>query len=142
MPVTTNYKPYRDELVDIIKDVGKELIERAEEMVSEDATFIKDFHISIDIPNPREEDPTITWSHSTLCTNFLNRKDPGLGLKSKSVKEEKKATGYWMHEYDPMMGESYVRCSECRYVVRGEGPLFTRAPDTCPGCKASMEPKS
>jgi hypothetical protein len=136
----TNDKSYRDELVDIIKDIGQELVDRAEEMVSEDATFIRDFHISIDIPNSIEKDPTITWSHSTLCTNFLNRKDPGLELKSKSVK--KKATGYWMHQYDPMAGESYVRCSNCHYVVKSDEIGFLRAPDYCPGCKASMEPKS
>jgi Pyruvate/2-oxoacid:ferredoxin oxidoreductase delta subunit len=136
----TNDKPYRDELVDIIKDIGQELIDRAEEMVSEDATFIRDFNINIDIPNPREEDPTITWSHSTLCTNFLNRKDPGLGLKSKSVKE--KATGYWMHEYNAMANESCVRCSNCYYIVKSDEIGFLRAPDTCPGCHATMEPKS
>lgn len=133
----TNDKPYRDELVDIIKDVGKELIERAEEMVSEDATFIRDFHISIDIPNPREEDPTITWSHSTLCTNFLNRKDPGLGLKSKSVKEEKKAR--WMEVFDPISGGTTAKCSNCD---GWSGTSYERTPKTCPYCKAIMEPKS
>ena len=67
-------KKYRDELVDIIKDVGKELINRAEEMVSEDCKMITNFSITIDIPQSMEGPPAITWSTSTLVNEFINRK--------------------------------------------------------------------
>ena len=128
---------YRDELVAIIKDIGQELIDRAEEMVAEDATFIKDFYIDIDIPNPRDEDPTITWHHSTLCTNYLNRRDPGLELKSRSVKEK---TAYWLNNYNRISGEFYVSCSGCDYVVKHKALLdLFEAPDVCPSCKAIMK---
>lgn len=65
---------YREELVAIIKDMGKDLIERAEEMVAEGAKFIGDFHIDIDIPNPMEEAPSITYYTKTFSTNFMDRK--------------------------------------------------------------------
>lgn len=129
---------YRDELVAIIKDIGQELIDRAEEMVAEDATFIKDFHIDIDISNPRDEDPTITWHHSTLCTNYLNRRNPGLELKSRSVEE--KNTAYWMNNYNPIEGAFYVHCSNCEYVVKRDAFVGQfEAPEICPSCKAIMK---
>lgn len=128
---------YRDELVAIIKDIGQELIDRAEEMVAEDATFIKDFHIDIDIPNPRDEDPTITWQHSTLCTNYLNRIDPGLELKSRSVREK---TAYWYPDFDCISGDYYISCSGCEYVIR-RGVFINDQdlPEVCPSCKAIMK---
>jgi hypothetical protein len=64
---------YRDELVQIIKDMGQELINRAEEMVSEDAQFITDFNIMIAIPNPRDELPSITYSGSTFSKVYMDR---------------------------------------------------------------------
>lgn len=64
---------YRDELVAIIKDMGQELIDRAEEMVAPDAKYIGDFNIDINIPNPREEAPSITYSTSTFCFNHNKR---------------------------------------------------------------------
>ena len=74
MSTKVEFETYRDELVQIIKEVGQELIDRAEEMVSEDLNFIKDFHISIDIPNTNEDQPTIAWNASTICKNYLNRR--------------------------------------------------------------------
>lgn len=128
---------YRDELVAIIKDIGQELIDRAEEMVHEDATFIKDFHIDINIPNPRIEDSTITWHHSTLCTNFINRMDPSKGLKSRSVKEN---TAYWTNNFDAISGDFYASCSRCEYTVRrGLFVSMDNLPDVCPFCKAIMK---
>ena len=130
---------YRDELIAIIKDIGQELIDRAEEMVHEDATFIKDFHIDIDIPNPREEDPTITWHHSTLCTNFINRMDPSKGLKSRIIKEEK--TAYWLEHWDPILYVRFVECSDCGHTVtiKGRSESLAYVPDKCPNCNAAIK---
>ena len=123
---------YRDELVAIIKDIGQELIDRAEEMVAEDATFIKDFYIDIDIPNPREEEPTITWRHSTLCTNYINRMDPSRGLKSRCMTPKR---ARWVRVYDPISGGDTAKCSACD---KWSGTSYDRAPKTCPGCNAYM----
>lgn len=41
-------KPYREELVQEIKDVGRDLIDRADELVPKDLHFITGFSIRID----------------------------------------------------------------------------------------------
>lgn len=41
---------YREELIKQIKDVGEELIVRAETLVPEDLDLISDFHIDISFP--------------------------------------------------------------------------------------------
>lgn len=86
MAIKADFKSYRDELVEIIKDCGKELIERAEEMVGEGASYIQDFNINIYIPNPNAEGPTISWDTSTICKNYLNRR---FGLTLKGEQNEK-----------------------------------------------------
>lgn len=136
---STPDKKYRDQLVTLIKDVGQELIDRAEEMVSEDASFIKDFHISIDIPNPHESDPTITWSHSTLCTRAINRMTDAKFRPT--VMDKNKKTGYWLVNYDPRWGRTECKCSECGDVRLYPGPIsFARDyPETCPNCQAEMK---
>lgn len=84
MSNTIRNENYRDELIAIIKDVGKELIERAEEMVAEDASYITDFHIDVDIPQPCEGYPLISWQMETFCTNYHNRVfGTGIELKKK-----------------------------------------------------------
>lgn len=64
---------YRDELVQVIKDIGQEIIDRAESMVGPDVDMIGDFGISIDIPQPMDGPPQLTWSTSVLVKNFYNR---------------------------------------------------------------------
>lgn len=64
MAVNTNVV-YRDQLVEMIKASGQELIERAETMVAKDLELIGDLNIWIRIPNPRDTIPTIEWSIGT-----------------------------------------------------------------------------
>lgn len=64
MAVNTNVV-YRDQLVEIIKASGQELIERAETMVAKDLELIGGLNIWIRIPNPRDTIPTIEWSIET-----------------------------------------------------------------------------
>lgn len=56
---------YRDQLVEMIKAAGQELIDRAETMVAKDLELIGDLDIWIRIPNPRDNIPTIEWSIET-----------------------------------------------------------------------------
>jgi hypothetical protein len=83
----THYDNYRDQLVQIIKDVGQEIIDRAESMVDKDVDLITNFNISVDIPQPVLEAPSITWSTQTLVKNFVERE---CGWCSGTVKGEGK----------------------------------------------------
>lgn len=72
--VKEQYGPqsYRDELVEMIKACGQELIDRAEEMVAEDAKYLTDFNISICLPQPMEDRlPTMEWSVGTIATKAV-----------------------------------------------------------------------
>ena len=64
---------YRDILVKQIKDVGQELIERADEMVAVDLDAITDFNIHINLPPIMDEIPTIEWTTSTLSKKIIDR---------------------------------------------------------------------
>lgn len=68
---------YRDVLVNIIKDCGQDIIDRAEEMVSEKCKGITDLNITIHIPaNIYGDEPIITFSTDVLCKTYLkNRYD-------------------------------------------------------------------
>ena len=50
MPMDAKDAHYREELIKQIKDVGEELIVRAETLVPEDLDLISDFHIDISFP--------------------------------------------------------------------------------------------
>jgi hypothetical protein len=67
-----NNKLYRDELVARIKDAGQELIDRAEQMVSENTDLISSFsiYLKIDIENSI---PSIEWSTEVINKNSYNR---------------------------------------------------------------------
>lgn len=62
---------YRDILVEQIKSAGQQLIDRAEEMVSEKLAYVTDFSISIDIPQPADRPVSISWKTETIDTNRL-----------------------------------------------------------------------
>lgn len=64
---------YRDELIQTIKDMGQELIDRAESMVHENCDMITNFNINIDIPQPVDGSPELTWSTSVINKTFYNR---------------------------------------------------------------------
>ena len=66
---------YRDILIDQIKSVGRQLIDRAEEMVSKDLSYITEFSIAIDIPQPSDEPVRISWTTSTFETNVLKENE-------------------------------------------------------------------
>ena len=67
-------KPYREELVQEIKDVGQELIDRADELVPKDLRLITGFSIRIDF---NQGDcvpiPEISYEYGTFCTNSHDR---------------------------------------------------------------------
>lgn len=51
---------YRSELIEQIKATGQEIIDRAEQMVSEDTKLISDFSITCRFS--QEEFPTVQWT--------------------------------------------------------------------------------
>lgn len=67
-------KPYRKELVQEIKDVGQELIDRADELVPKDLRLITGFSIRIDF-NQGEclPIPDIICEYGTFCSNTQKR---------------------------------------------------------------------
>ena len=65
------HKKYRDILVEQIKSAGQQLIDRAEEMVSEKLTFVTGFTINVDIPQPADRPVVISWTVETVDTNQL-----------------------------------------------------------------------
>ena len=69
MAIKAVKKPYREELVREIKEVGQELIDRADELVPKDLRLITGFSIHI---NFNQGDcvpiPDITYKYGTLCT--------------------------------------------------------------------------
>lgn len=67
-------KPYREELVQEIKDVGQELIDRADELVPKDLRLITGFSIRIDF-NQGEclPIPDIICEYGTFCRNTQKR---------------------------------------------------------------------
>lgn len=67
-------KPYREELIQSIKDAGQELIDRAEDMVPRDMEGVFDFDISISFPSGDQIPlPEITWTNARYCTNTVKR---------------------------------------------------------------------
>lgn len=67
-------KPYREELVKEIKEVGQELINRAEEFVPEDLKCISGFSIRINFPQGEcSPIPEISCEYGTFCTYTLDR---------------------------------------------------------------------
>ena len=59
---------YRDKLINMIKEAGEELIDRAEEMVDERTVLITDFHIHIDFAQGDFPTvPEISWATSVAC---------------------------------------------------------------------------
>lgn len=70
-----NNKNYRDRLVDYIKDIGQELIDRAEQMVDEDTDYISNF--SIHIKFDRDCIPVIECITEVLTKNTIERMEEG-----------------------------------------------------------------
>lgn len=65
---------YRDKLVRQIKEAGQELIDRAEQMVDENADAITGFSIHIDFPQGDCVGiPDISWTTDVLCKNSTSR---------------------------------------------------------------------
>lgn len=67
-----NNKLYRDELVARIKDAGQELIDRAEQMVSENTDLISSFSIYLRL-DTENCIPSIEWSTEVINKNSYNR---------------------------------------------------------------------
>lgn len=67
-----NNKLYRDELVARIKDTGQELIDRAEQMVSENTDLISSFSIYLRL-DTENGIPSIEWSTEVINKNSYNR---------------------------------------------------------------------
>lgn len=67
-----NNKLYRDELVARIKDAGQELIDRAEQMISENTDLITGFYIYLRL-GTEDRIPSIEWSTEVINKNSYNR---------------------------------------------------------------------
>lgn len=74
MTIKAVKKPYREELVREIKEVGQELIDRADELVPKDLHLITGFSIHI---NFNQGDcvpiPDIICEYGTFCSNSRKR---------------------------------------------------------------------
>lgn len=67
-------KPYRNELIQEIKEAGKELIDRADEFIPADLKFISNFSIRIEFPQGDIAPiPEITCEFGTFCTETQKR---------------------------------------------------------------------
>lgn len=135
---------YRDELIQTIKLMGQELIDRAESMVHDDCEMITNFNITIDIPQPMDGYPELIWSTSVVSKNCWE-KETGHGAaevkqeihaESVAIETERKH-GHWFVDYHPLTDTTFLKCSECKLVTT----ISPRAviPDECPECGAKME---
>lgn len=62
----------RELLVQLIKDVGQDLIDRAEEMVPNGAEYMTDYSININFPCPLNSGlPIIEFVNQTICKHTL-----------------------------------------------------------------------
>ena len=70
-------KPYRDEIVQEIKEAGQELIDRAESLVGEGLTGITDISLTIKVGRHTDvlEFPEITVQTSVATKNTIDRWD-------------------------------------------------------------------
>ena len=59
---------YRDKLVEIIKQAGQDLIDRADDIIPKEDQMVTNYNINIEIPAV-ECIPTITWTMTTLIKN-------------------------------------------------------------------------
>ena len=73
MASTVNTMTPRDKLVEKIKDVGWELINRAEEMVGNDLDMVTHFEIRTSNLAGPDSIPTIEWTTEVLNKNTYNR---------------------------------------------------------------------
>ena len=83
---------YREELIQRIKDVGQELIDRADEMISEDTELITNFYININNIDDMSELPTIEWTTEVVNRNANNsyyRKQVDKVLDNRSSKSKR-----------------------------------------------------
>ena len=69
-----NNKSYRDELVARIKDAGQELINRAEQMVSENTDSISGFSIYLRLDTEDHRIPSIEWSAGWVNEKKMDEK--------------------------------------------------------------------
>lgn len=63
---------YREELVLRIKEVGQELIDRAEQMISKETDCVEGFSLYVNL-DKFDSIPSIEWSTSVLSKNTINR---------------------------------------------------------------------
>lgn len=75
---------FRDELVQQIKDAGKELIDRANTMVHPDLDLITDYSIIVSFDLQHECCPEITFTTSVVNKRFMDR----LTKKEKEMDEQ------------------------------------------------------
>lgn len=64
---------FQDNLIQKIKEIGKELIDRAKDIVPENADFVNNISISINIPSTtdRFNMPTLEWNVETVSKNII-----------------------------------------------------------------------
>ena len=74
MAIKAVKKPYREELVQEIKEAGQELIDRADEFVPKDLHLITGFSIRIDFNQGDSLPiPEISCEYGTFCSNSRKR---------------------------------------------------------------------
>ena len=64
---------YREELIQRIKDIEQELIDRADEMISENTELIANFYININNLDKMSGFPTIDWTTEVVNRNTSDR---------------------------------------------------------------------
>lgn len=131
---------YRDELVQTIKLMGQELIDRAESMVHEDCDMIANFNINIDIPQPMDGYPELTWSTSALCKNFYNKEighsagDACMKTHIETITVEKDPS-FLVRNFNPLNNVTQYKCLRCGYTSVYPGCIFMDEHAQCPECK-------
>lgn len=143
MAVKTNFT--KEKLVATIKDIGQEIIDRAEEMVDDDVEFVTNFQITAEI-EPHEA-PVLQWSNSTIIKNFMKREGGGstgtatIAYKTDCVcTEPKKVVGEWAYNYDPMGNVTHIKCSICGNVDSYPYRISESLPNLCRHCHNEMDP--
>lgn len=90
MPKNASGLEYNKELREQIKDAGRELIDRAEEIISPNAEGIISLDIHFNFPQGVEEIPTMSYTMKVVGKNTLER---------------------WNHESDTNEPD----CNDCQY---------------------------
>lgn len=131
---------YREELVKIIQDVGKDLTERAEEFVSKYADYICGVDIHVSIPSDGSGQPEIRYSYDTICKNFIKRHNPEIFPKESEQRDESFVKDIAIVTFDHFSNQTKLRCPYCNKETVYDGIVVFQTPTKeCPHCNKTFK---